>query len=325
MEMNSTTLISAAAVSTSDSNAKRWLGFSALVSLIVIALSFMTIAPLEAKTTNVVTMTVTVEGAKGIQRLSASQFVVTDNGQLQNIDVVEGPQQHSPPHVAIVLEEGSATSINNQLSTLREFVEHLPQGTQVMVATIDRNHSNTVMSFSTDLKHAAQSIPMIVTYKDEVPLNTFVSLSEVIKKFEGLLGRKEIVMIGTGFDVLQDTIDPLSNMDLQHAEARARDEDVVIHTIWIPAVGVSSEHMNLLGASNLSDLSETTGGLSFWNTDRTIVQDLASRLNLIQEAFDQQYILRFSPDIRSKSPHRIKVALKDVPNGKAVKVNYPAK
>ncbi len=281
-------------------------------------------ATLMAKTTgNETLITVTVKDGKNLQPLTASHFVVTDNGQLQNVNVMAGPHEPSPLHVALVLEEGIAGSINNELPDLRRFVQQLPAGAQVMVAIIDRNHSRTVIPFTSDFQKAAQSIPMVMNYVDQVPLSTFVSLSDVIHKFDGLSGRKEIVLIGSGFDVLQEEIVPTFNTDLREAEAKARDANVVIHTLWVPPTGVFSEHFKLIGVSNLQDLSDATGGLSFWNVDRFVVQDLTARLNRIREAFDNQYILAFSPDIPSNRGHRIRVTLRDVPNANKVKVSYP--
>ena len=292
----------------------------------VFALAVVMPAALWAKApTKDVTITVTVGGPQTPQPLNASHFLVTDNGQLQNVDVVAGPDHNAPLHVAVVLEEGIASSINNQISSLRGFVNQLPPGSNVMVAMINRNQASTVVPFTTDLKRAAQAIPMVMNYRDEVPLNAFVSLSEVIKQFDGIEGRKEIVMIGSGFDVLQDSMTPSYNMDLQRAEEAARRANVVVHTIWVPAAGFHSERMNMLGASNLLDLADATGGQSFWNVDRFVVQDLTPRLQTVAETFSRQYILRFSPDFASRAAHRIKVTLKNVPDAKAMKLSYPVR
>jgi hypothetical protein len=272
-----------------------------------------------------VVITITVQGIQQAHALNSSHFVVTDNGQIQAFDVLADPSGQSQLSVALVLEEGAADSLNNQLATLRKFVEELPAGTHVMVAKIDQNHANVVVPLTADLKKAAQSIPIVQNYVDQVPLNTFVSLSEVLEQFKGIAGRKEVVLIGSGFDTLQDENNPTFNTDLQLAEAKACRENVVVHTIWIPATGHFRSHWNLVGASNLLNLADSTGGLAFWNTDEAVVLDLTPHLNLIREALDNQYIISFSPDLPSKRNHRIKVALKDVPAGNTAKVVYPEK
>jgi VWFA-related protein len=297
-------------------------GLSAVATLAIFAATFAP-TPLRAKTPPEVTLTITLAGAKSLPALNASNFVVTDHGQLQNVQVLAGPSLQSPLHVALVIEEGTAPSLNNQLANLRRFIEQLPEGTNIMVVTLDRNHANVVVPFTTDQKRAAQSVSIVNDFPSGVPLNAFVSLSDVIGRFKGLEGRKEIVMVGPGYDTLQDEISPSSNTDLQQAEKKAREENVVVHTIWIPSAVRFSRILDLSGSSNMADLATATGGLSFWNIDRSVVQDLTTRLNTIQEAFNQQYILRFIPDLPFKEPHNIRVKLKDVQEGKAIKVNFP--
>lgn len=299
-----------------------WL--TAVAILAIFAAAFVP-TPLRAKTSPEVTLTVTLGGAKSLPTLNASNFVVTDHGQLQNVQVLAAPPLESPLHVALVLEEGIAPTMNNQLANLRRFIDQLPEGTNIMVATLDRNHANVVVPFTSDLNRAANSISILKDFPSEVPLNAFVSLSEVIGRFKGLEGRKEIVMVGPGYDTLQDEISPSFNTDLLQAEKKARDENVVVHTIWIPAAVRFSRRFDLSGSSNMADLAAATGGLSFWNIDRSVVQDLTARLNTIQEAFNQQYILRFTPDLPFKQPHNIRVKLKDVQEAKEIKVNFPSR
>jgi|GEM_PF-6030906 len=302
---------------------RTWIICGAAIMALALIIRASTAVPLWAKVPSDVTLNVTLESAKTLPLLTASNFIVTDNGQLQNVQVVAGPQLPSPLHVALVLEEGMAPSLNNQLANLRHFVEQLPNGTNVMVATIDRNHANIVMPFTTDLSHAAGSISANWDTPSQVPLNAFVSLSEVIDRFRGLEGRKEIVMIGPGYDILQDEITPSFNIDLIQAETKARKENVVVHTIWVPSAAGPSGHMDLSGASNMFDLADATGGLSFWNVDRSIVQNLMGRLNTIREAINHQYILHFSPDLLPNQSHHIKVKLKDVQEAREIKINFP--
>ncbi len=73
----------------------------------------------------------------------------------------------------------------------------------------------------------------------------------------------------------------------------------------------------------MADLANATGGLSFWNIDHSVVQDLAARLNTIQEAFNRQYVLRFAPDLPPGQPHNIRVRLKDIREAKEIKVSFP--
>ncbi|MBZ5554946.1 MAG: hypothetical protein LAO21_19700 [Acidobacteriia bacterium] len=298
------------------------IGLTAAATLAILGATFVPTSLL-AKTPPEVTLTVTVGGAKSIPTLTASNFVVTDHGQMQNVQVLAGPPLQSPLHVALVVEEGTAPSLNNQLANLRRFIEQLPAGTDVMIATIDRNHANLVVPFTTDLRRAANSISILKDVPSEVPLSAFVSLSDVIGRFKGLDGRKEIVMVGPGYDTLQEEISPSSNMDLQQAERKAREENVVVHTIWVPSAVPFSRLFDLSGSSNMADLAEATGGLSFWNIDRSVVQDLTARLNTIQEAFNQQYVLRFTPDIPFNQSHNIRVKLKDVQEANEIKVNFP--
>lgn len=293
----------------------------ALASLLMIA---MVALPLGAKVTNrEVTLNVTLQGAKSLPPLHASNFVVTDNGQLQNIQVVAGPSSPLPLYVALVLENGVAASTNNQLGNLKQFITELPEGAKVLLAKIDRNHATVVVPFTSDRSRAAQAISILTDVPSEVPLNTFVSVSEVVNNFKGLEGRKEMVLIGSGFDILQDELTPVNNTDLLQAENKARAENVAVHTIWVPSAAGQSPRLNLSGASNMQDLATATGGLSFWNVDRRVVLNLGTWLDTLRAAFDQQYVLRFSPDLAPGQSHRIKVHLRDVQEAKLIRINFP--
>ncbi|MDD5542495.1 MAG: hypothetical protein PHX83_04910 [Acidobacteriia bacterium] len=301
------------------SNRKAWSWISA--GLLVIALAVL---PLSAKVTNrEVTLNVMLQGAKSLPPLQASNFVVTDNGQLQNVEVVAGPSNPTPLYVAVALENGVAASANNQLGNLKQFIMALPQGTNVLVAKIDRNHATVTVPFTTDRSRTARAVSILADVPSEVPLNTFVSVSELLNNFKGLEGRKELVLIGSGFDILQDELTPTNNSDLQQAENKARDLNVAVHTIWIPSAAGRSPRLDLSGASNMQDVATATGGLSFWNVDRRVVLNLETWLDTLRAAFNQQYVLRFSPDLAPGQRHRIKVQLRDVQESKLIKVNFP--
>ncbi|HEY5837844.1 MAG TPA: hypothetical protein VIT19_02335, partial [Pyrinomonadaceae bacterium] len=62
-----------------------------------------------------------------------------------------------PLNIAILIQDDLTSQVANEISTTKEFIRSLPQGSRVMVGYITAGRLQVRQSFTTDLNRAANS------------------------------------------------------------------------------------------------------------------------------------------------------------------------
>ena len=175
----------------------------------------------------------------------------------------------APINLAILIQDDLVSHVSNELGVTREFIQSLPEGSQVMVGYITNGSLQVRQPFTTDLKKAAHSLRIIVSSSSASPYNPYVEALEALRKFDsGSKNRNVLLLISDGLDTSRG-FDPtvLHSIDLERAIAEAKRRNVSIYSFYAPSVGVTRRNFLAAsyGQSSLNRVSHETGGEAFFN------------------------------------------------------------
>lgn len=181
----------------------------------------------------------------------------------------------TPINLAILIQDDLVSHVSNELGVTREFIQSLPEGSQVMVGYITSGSLQVRQPFTTDLKKAARSLRIIVSNASASPFNPYVETLEGLRKFDSeSKNRNVLLLISDGLDTSRG-FDPsvLQSIDLERAIAEAKRRNVSIYSFYAPSVGLTRQ--NLLaasyGQSSLNRVAHETGGEAFSSGIRDFV------------------------------------------------------
>ena len=203
-----------------------------------------------------------------IVALPATAFAVgpsikNDRKALNGVRVV------APVNLAILIQDDLVSHVSNELDITREFIQSLPEGSQVMVGYIRSGSLQVRQPFTSDLGTAARSLRILVSSTSASPYNPYVEVLEALRKFDSKNKNPNVVLlISDGLDVSRG-FDPgsvLNSIDLERAIAEAKRRDVSIFSFYAPSVGLTRRNFLAAswGQSSLNRISDETGGKAFF-------------------------------------------------------------
>jgi hypothetical protein len=168
-------------------------------------------------------------------------------------------------NLALLIQDDLVSNVSNELDVTRDFIQSLPEGSQVMVGYIRTGSLQVRQPFTSDLGTAARSLRILVSSSSVSPYNPYVEVLEALKKFDSKSKNPNIVLlISDGLDVSRgfDAASVLNSIDMERAIVEAKRRDVSIFSFYAPSVGLTRR--NLLaaswGQSSLNRISDETGG-----------------------------------------------------------------
>jgi hypothetical protein len=175
----------------------------------------------------------------------------------------------TPVNLAILIQDDLVSHVSNELSITREFIQSLPQGSQVMVGYIRAGSLQVRQPFTNDLGQAAKSLRILVSNTSSSPYNPYVEVLEALKRFEPMnKNTNAVLLISDGLDVSRgfDAGSVLNSVDMNRAIAEAKRRDVAIFAFYAPSVGLTRRNMLAAswGQSSLNRISDETGGKAFF-------------------------------------------------------------
>jgi hypothetical protein len=238
------------------------------------------------------TITVTLEGAGA--SVDARDFSVFRGEERQQIVDVKGPGE-SPVNLAVLIQDGLDSGVGHEVETIREFVERLPAGSKVMVGYLRGTHLQVRQKFTEDLGTASEAVRLPISSLGSVPSAPFLNLIEALKKFEGLEGRNQVVLVSNGLELNRDfsSASPSNNMDLDRAIAEAQRRGIPVWSIYANAPGGFGRRSIVVsyGQGSLNRLSDETGGRAFFAGTGFVTFDHA--LDTISANLGRQYLIAY--------------------------------
>jgi len=241
---------------------------------------------------DVETMTVTLEGASS--RVDVRDFSVFRGDERQQVLDVKGPSD-APVNLAVLIQDGVDVGVGHEVDTIRDFIERLPQGSNVMVGYLRGTNLQVSQKFTTDLHAAAKAVRLPITTLGAVASAPFENLREALKKFDGMTGRNQVVMVSNGLELNRDlsSASPSNNLDLDRAISEAQRRGIPIWSIYANAPGSFGRRQILVsyGQGSLNRLSDETGGDAFFAGNGFVTFDHA--LDTITENLGRQYLIAY--------------------------------
>jgi len=198
-----------------------------------------------------------------VAALAAEPLVSKANKPLNRARVV------TPVKMAILIQDDLVSHVSNELAITREFIQSLPEGSEVMVGYIRSGSLQVRQPFTSDLGKAARSLRILVSSTSVSPYNPYVEVLEALRKFDANGKNANVVLlVSDGLDTSRgfDSASVINSIDMERAIAEAKRRDVSIYSFYAPSVGLTRR--NLLaaswGQSSLNRISHETGGKAFF-------------------------------------------------------------
>lgn len=232
--------------------------------------------------------------------------------------------------LAIVIDDGTNSTIGLQFNDIKNFITNQPKTTAVGLFYASNGDVTPASQFSTDHDAVAKTLRLPFGNYGAYT-SVYLSTMSLIKRWPEAAGtRREILLIADGIDRFRG--DPFSP-DVQSTYEVAEKAGVVIHTLYATGVGRLVHNMFRVnyGQSNLAEITDKTGGESFFQGLQTPLafEPFLKQLDMILK---NQYWLGWNTTSPTKGKgqlrqFRIRTELKNVEisNADSVWVPGPSK
>lgn len=213
----------------------------------------------------------------------------------------------------LLIDDSAGNSFNTEIPALKQFVNSLPEQTEVAVGYMRNGMTQLSSKFTHDHATAAKAIRMPLG-PGGANVDTYGSLADAIEHWPGNQAqRREVVMIASGVEGLGGGFisDNPYVMNGIHAAQRA---GVLVYSIWSPSVGHWGHDYwwELWGQNFLAELANATGGEMYQTTIGPPVS-FDPYLHSILNHLQHQYILTFEalPEHTGLQTVRVAIPNKD--------------
>jgi len=269
-----------------------------LAIFFALALSLGAVATARAQGTVPVTTVVTALGPKYTPppALSMDDINVFENKDKRTVTGFTPAQgDKAALQLAIVIDDASNNELGNQLGDIRNFINAQPRSTSIGVFYASNGGVQATSPFSAD--HAAAAKGVRLPFGNGGAYSSiYLSTSSLISGWPapGPYTRREILLIADGIDRFRG--DPFSP-DIQSTYEKAEKAGIIIHTLYATGVGRAGRNSFRVGygQSNLDQLTERTGGESFFQGLQTPIS-FAPFLEQLDMVLKNQYFLSFKMD-----------------------------
>jgi hypothetical protein len=246
----------------------------------------------------------------------------------------------------LLIDDTCDTSIGNNLTDIRDFVNALPATTAVAIGYMSNANVQLTQDFTTDHSLAAKAIrlPLGRLSTQDSP---YLSLISLLKRWPQQKVRREIIMVSDGIDRLRGTGAgtsqlngmqssryqmgmpsnrnlygglpsatrmPIISVDVDPASQLSQRYGVIVHGIYSPGVGRIGRNAweAQMGQSGIGQIADETGGEYFALGYQNAVS-FKPYLDRLQKVFDNQYYLVFDAVPEKKaSLQRIKISTEGI-------------
>ena len=245
--------------------------------------------------------------AKSMPPTNASALTVTVNDRKEPL-TAWAPVVPANAQVALLIDDGLRESLGRELDNLRAFVGNLTPGIEIMVGFMQYGHVVAEQPFTTDHAQAASTLRL----PEGVPgmsASPYICLSDFVKHWPGS-GASASSVAGVGASahakarfviMITNGVDPyngstsLLNQDSPYVQAAITDSQragVAVYAIYFSDAGIRGPSANNSGQDYLAQLTQSTGGVSYWEGLGSPVST-APFLAQFQHAVAETYIATF--------------------------------
>jgi hypothetical protein len=273
------------------------------VAAISLALLLLSIArPIAAQQSGAVAgvpeqMVVSVEPKKGneIPMIKRQDIIVTQGHDRRPVtNWVPATEDRAGLALAILIDDSAGFSLGTQLNDIRAFITEQAPTTLVAVGYMQNGTVSLTQNFTQDHMAAAKSLRLAQGFFG-AEASPYLSLSDFIKRWPSnpAIPRREILAITSGIDTVYGGAyqNPYVDAAIQDAQC-AR---VLLYSIYTPSAGHfgHSYYRTYWGQNYLSELSEDTGGESYYFLGPQAPVAFAPYLSQLNHQLANQFLMTF--------------------------------
>ena len=260
--------------------------------------------------------------SKNGEPLNTAALKLEVNGHAASIASVT-PVRGESAQVAILIDDGLRGNFAVQLTDIKQFLQTLPTGTQVLIGYMQNGVVRSEGGFTTD--HVAAAKQLRVPFSSPgISASPYFCLSDFVKHWPGQgSGARMVLMITNGVDPYNGSTSPL-NQDSPYVQAAQSDAEragVAVYSIYYGDAGIRGGRSSFSGQNYLQQVASATGGESFYQGFIT-PPSLAPYLNEFRQAIGESYLVTFDANAnREKNSTLVPIKLKSEQGG--VKIHAP--
>jgi hypothetical protein len=263
-------------------------------------------------------MVVTVEPHRGsdVPTVNREDVMVYEGKDRDRVtEWIPAQGEHAALEFFILLDDGSDSSLGQQLQDLRKFIEGQPASTKIGIAYMQNGTAKVEQNLTSDHAQAAKALrlPMGAGGGNGSP---YFSLSDLIKRWPESTARREVLMISDGIDRYYGTGD-LSDPYLDEAIGSAQRAGILVSAIYSPGVGHfgHSYWQTYWGQLYLAQVADRSGGESYYIGFSGPPVSVAPYLEDLTRRLSHQYLLTFlakPPKKAGLQPVKLKTEVSNV-------------
>ncbi len=190
----------------------------------------------------------------------------------------------------IMIDDGTDSRIGTQFNDIKNFIRQQPPEVKVAIGYL-RNGSVVAVQKPTKDREAAVKAIRLPYSMPGISASPYIALADFLHKLPALPAQpREIVLISSGIDPYYGP--GPQNPYLENAFNDAQKAGVLIYSIYYSSAGRAARTYRLInwGQNDLSELSEATGGMFFWqgNFNPVALQPFFDEIN---RRFAGQYVM----------------------------------
>ena len=222
--------------------------------------------------------------------------------------------------LAIVIDDATNTDFGLQFKDLTAFIMGQSKTARVGVFYADNGTVQAASQFSPDHEAVAKSLRLPVG-RFAAYSSIYLSVMDLIKRWPADGARHEILLIADGIDRFRG--DFPTSPDVDSTIERAQRAGIMIHTLYASGVGRVSRNMFRinLGQSNLSHITDATGGEAFFQGLQTPIS-FGPFLEQLDMVLRNQYWLTFAAPPGKKEKEELR-RIKITTEQRNAELSYP--
>src|SRR5947199_2836378 len=184
-------------------------------------------------------------------------LTLREDGDDQKILSIRAMGIDTPITVAVLIQDDVVTSISNEIATIKDFINHLPRESRVLIGYIRHGSLEVRQTFTADHERATKALRIPIGSATAAPFNPYVEIIEGLRRFEATpKGRRALLVVSDGLDTSHglDSSQPSQSVDLERAIKDAQRQGVAVYSLY--AQSVTSNAIN-----NIRFISDAEGFL----------------------------------------------------------------
>jgi hypothetical protein len=281
---------------------------------------------LHAQEGPVPTQAIVTVDSKTPQALTTQNLTVKVNNHDTELTSVAAVQPNQV-QIALLIDDGLRTSVGRQISDIKNFINSLPNGTEILVGYMQNGRVVSAGSFTTDHAAAANKLRLPLGLPG-ASASPYFSLSDFVKNWPGpaednVAGPAQfarsgpkarfVIMITNGVDPYNGSVSIL-NQNSPYVQTAIRDAQragVPVSSIYFSDAGIRGGAASFSGQSYLTQLAEATGGRAYYQGTFNPVS-FTPFFEQFQKAIGQSFVATF-PAVAKKNdvlPLKVSTSLK---------------